>query len=298
MSFFARLQTPWSNLSKPNIHTRDGDNQPLLRGHEPGVDTDVSLDDHKEKTPNKFSEKPSGRFPLILNVILTLFNLTLVLFAWYSIKTPLLETSFYPLHRLTRKEISQLRRPSQWINLEKMYGTTSPPPRQFKNWPLILAPVDPGYPDTALGHDPKRHLTLIGFISPEEREFRVSSKVSAIAQFRAIDFKMENCQLILRPPPDTVSNVNTLEIYELDQSLPIMAKDLTFSNRPRRKSPLALTNVYNGSEWKYNFACPTDTLFTFEFACQPGAECDVSWWQAPGSQNPGLFLIQSSAEMS
>jgi hypothetical protein len=172
------LTNSWFSL--PNTsrdQSKEADSLPLL-----GDDDSVtSMDSLTPPNEEKRIAKSFRNYTFIFNIALTIFNVALVLYAWQYLKMLPLETSFYPVHKLTHRDIAKLRRPSQWINLEKMYENMRPQPRTFTNWPLVLAPIDPDHPNHAFGNGPKRHRTLVGLVSPEDREFRVSEKVHPLS---------------------------------------------------------------------------------------------------------------------
>lgn len=174
------LMSLWQHKQVP-CRSKETDCLPLLGGEESGTSRGSEVPsahrDTEQQQASLSHTNSLSNYLLIFNIILTIFNFALVLYAWhYTLSLPL-QTSFYPVHKLSRGDIALLRRPSQFINLEEIYASTRPQPRTFKNWPLVLAPVDPDMPYKALGYDPKRRMTIVGLISPEDREFRVSSKV-------------------------------------------------------------------------------------------------------------------------
>ncbi|KAK0441322.1 hypothetical protein EV421DRAFT_1667209, partial [Armillaria borealis] len=104
--------------------------------------------------------------------------------------------------------------------------------------------------------------------------------VSTLAQFRAIDYGMERCEIHVRPES------------------PINTKKLSYANRPALVSTVAQIRVDPSSakeevHWWQRFGCPWDELFTFELACfdmerlGDGAEdCWVEWWQNREGEDP------------
>ncbi|KAF9445737.1 hypothetical protein P691DRAFT_253988 [Macrolepiota fuliginosa MF-IS2] len=178
----AFLSSPWKRKDTLCEHSREADYSPLLRDDEIQTSSESEiLSTRPEGQKDSVPRSKSFCNPLfVFNVILTVFNCALAFSVWHYTRNLPLQTSFYPVHRLSHGDIARLRRPSQFINLEKMYTSIRPQPRTFKNWPLILAPIDPDHPDKAFSHDPKRHMTIVGSISPEDRQFHVTSKVESI----------------------------------------------------------------------------------------------------------------------
>lgn len=178
VTFHTLLSAPWVSRFKPPWRFKE-DDLPLLAEGVSEVPFSPSITEQQTAALQLILPR---NCVFIFNIVLTIFNLSLALYLWHYVPALPPETSFYPVHRLTHGDIARLRRPSQFINLEKMYVTMQPQPRTLKNWPIFLAPIDPNEPNRAFGNDPKRHLTPVGFISPEDREFRVSAKVFRVSK--------------------------------------------------------------------------------------------------------------------
>ena len=120
-----------------------------------------------------------------------------------------------------------------------------------------------------------------------------------IAQFRAIDFGMEDCHLVLTIPRTmdleagasfTMHPQSHLEIFRLTTDDPIDPGALTYRTRPRGAEKIAMVHAHGisggGDVAVYRFPCPRASLHTFEVACAEGfPECVVDAWS---SQNTTL----------
>lgn len=76
--------------------------------------------------------------------------------------------------------MAKLRRPNQFIGLDKIKRPFPPEPKTTTNYPIVLAIVDSENPAGVFSDDPKRHMTWKGMISPEERKVEVSKTVCFI----------------------------------------------------------------------------------------------------------------------
>ena len=78
---------------------------------------------------------------------------------------------------VTRADMAKLRRPNQFIGLDRIKRPSPPEPKTTTNYPIVLAVVDSEKPSGVFSDDPKRHMTWKGMISPEERKVEVSKTV-------------------------------------------------------------------------------------------------------------------------
>ncbi|EPQ55546.1 hypothetical protein GLOTRDRAFT_41137 [Gloeophyllum trabeum ATCC 11539] len=169
------------------------------------------------------------------------------------------------------------------MGLDKIERAAPPISRQFVNYPFLLTQIDSGRPSYVYSDDPKRHMTFRGYISPEDRQVSVS------AQFRALDFGMEDCELSMVVPITregsnfTLANdesAHTIDIWRLSANTAIDAKRLSYSTRPPRSSKVASADVMMGTSFNHHFHCPQDSVHSFELACAPKSpSCHVEWWQ-------------------
>ncbi|KAI0631479.1 hypothetical protein C8Q77DRAFT_1218951 [Trametes polyzona] len=145
-----------------------------------------------------------------------------------------------------------------------------------------------------------------GTLSPNERRLRVSPEVHTILQFRAIDFGMEDCRLVITLPALnaplergaslSLTPGSRLDVFRLDAPRPVDVQTLSYRTRP---PPLAVgaklaTVVVDGKGGDVEvtrFACPWSSLHVFEVACAEGTECALDVWS---SQNTtyGINLVQ------
>ncbi|EJC99621.1 uncharacterized protein FOMMEDRAFT_71127, partial [Fomitiporia mediterranea MF3/22] len=157
-------------------------------------------------------------------------------------------------------------------------------------YPIVLAQVDQSNLTKVFQVDPKRHLVRTGTISPEDRQ------VSTIAQFRAIDYGMENCQLHISVPTSASELVMqpeqsfSLSVHQLDTSTPLNVVALSYYSKPRRVANVGDIHVKFGypTFWHTNFTCKSEELLAFELSCSTSIvenPCSIGWWQS--KENPG-----------
>ena len=134
-----------------------------------------------------------------------------------------------------------------------------------------------------------------GTLSPHERRLRVAPGVRTVAQFRALDFGMERCELVLRlpGPGDPVeskerpqfSERTVLDVYMLDAPRPLDAWKVTWDARPPRRAGERVMTIAPrlGEETRVGqFPCVWGSLHTFEVACaeSAGSGCLVDVWSS------------------
>jgi hypothetical protein len=108
---------------------------------------------------------------LVVCVLCTAINVAL------AISSTMFTPALLPLSSITRKDINRLRRPSQFIRFDQIIRPSPPIPKQFHNYPILLNQIDAGDRNKVFPDDPKRHLSSIGTISPEDRRVLVTEKV-------------------------------------------------------------------------------------------------------------------------
>ncbi|THU88476.1 hypothetical protein K435DRAFT_679764 [Dendrothele bispora CBS 962.96] len=118
-------------------------------------------------------------------------------------------------------------------------------------------------------------MTNMGMVSPEERKVHVSNTVSTLFQFRAIDFGMESCEVMIRfTTPEFKINSFPLSLYR----------------------DIQVTSSGQSVQWNTTFACHWDELLLFELTCagndeespakSQDAQCEVEWWQGKRDKHP------------
>ncbi|KZV68535.1 hypothetical protein PENSPDRAFT_582324 [Peniophora sp. CONT] len=173
-----------------------------------------------------------------------------------------------------------------------------PIPKQLSNYPSLLTQVDSSHPAKVFQDDPRRLTTAVGTISPEDRRVLVTETISTIVQFRAVDYGMESCELVIRlPEASSVDVLNPaqafpLSLYRLNSSLPLDIRTLSFSTLPQRMAKLGDVPFAYGSSttWSKTLRCQREEVLTFELSCSPLAvesECALVWWQDRENPQPG-----------
>ena len=108
---------------------------------------------------------------------------------------------------------------------------------------------------------------------------KFSSQTTTIIQFRAMDFGMEECSLMLHLPNprgysgsnDTlaISDTPQLQICRLDTTRFLDTKTVTWASRPRCSEPQTRFTAVVGKEYEIlsHFPCPWGTYHSFEVTC-------------------------------
>ncbi|KAI0370740.1 hypothetical protein BV20DRAFT_943374 [Pilatotrama ljubarskyi] len=141
-----------------------------------------------------------------------------------------------------------------------------------------------------------------GTLSPHEKHLRVSPTTSTIAQFRTVDFGMEECSLVLRLPgpgdrieseePFQFNELSTFRVFRLDAQRALDVRTLTYNTLPPVEEEVGPVFARAGEDTQISrFPCRWGTLHTFQIACGRGSDCLVDVWS---SQNMtwGVYMYQ------
>jgi hypothetical protein len=106
-----------------------------------------------------------------------------------------------------------------------------------------------------------------------------------VLQFRAMDFGMERCALVLRLPPLNESvwsgtNTTILDVCALDAAHLLDARVISWARRPDcRKHVGTFIPLADGEVQLPDFPCPWGSLHTYEVACTSNAlDCSMDVW--------------------
>ncbi|TFK50663.1 hypothetical protein OE88DRAFT_282959 [Heliocybe sulcata] len=245
-------------------------------------------------------KSPTSSKPTYLSVILvvlailcTLVNGILVLLDRGS-----------PKEGVLRSPRAKLPRPNQFVGLDTIPRPTSPIHREFTNYPSLVIQIDSSRPGFVYSDDPNGHMTFRGYVSPEDRRIQISSVVSTVVQFRALDFGMEDCELSIALPSDVegknislprTGSTNDVDIWHLGGHDPIDAKKLSWSTRPDRVRKIATVDLQAGTLFSQRFHCHQDSVHLLEIACaSKSPSCGIEWWQDMQDMSPGEQAAPSS----
>ena len=112
-------------------------------------------------------------WPLILCLLCTLLNIALY-------RLPISPTEPVKPAPVTGQDIWRLRRPSQYIRLDEITRPSPPVPRQFDNYPIVVAQVDSAHQDSVIDGHALRHMVNSGNILPLERHVYMSKTASTL----------------------------------------------------------------------------------------------------------------------
>ncbi|KAI0710797.1 hypothetical protein C8Q76DRAFT_624025 [Earliella scabrosa] len=173
----------------------------------------------------------------------------------------------------------------------------------MQNVPRVVAQVFPDRPAelAPLGeHD--MFNKVFGTLSPHEKHLHVGPGVHTIAQLRALDFGMEECELVIQLPgsgdrvesaePFLFNPLSLFDVFRLDAPKPLDVRKLSYRTKPPTKEKVATVMARAGEETTVTrFPCVWGSLHTFELACAPGSDCLVDIWS---SQNTtyGVYMYQ------
>ncbi|KAF8550778.1 hypothetical protein OG21DRAFT_373468 [Imleria badia] len=206
--------------------------------------------------------------------------------------------------RLRRQEISKLRHPTQFIGLDRIHSHLSSDVKPFINKPFLSARIDESSPDKSFFDvDQRSYMTSIGTVFPAHHRVMATPTVSTILQFRAVDYGMEACELMISLParheaaevtgePSFVASdlPITIHLSQLDMSSPLDGETISYRTQPRPLREIAEFSIRNlPATFSHNFTCKMEEVLTFKVGCQ-SPECHVEWWQ--DIEYPGITLRQ------
>jgi len=175
-------------------------------------------------------------------------------------------------------------------------------------WPVLLAQINVADKHHIYIDGSARVSRLFGAVSPNHHTFRVGREIHTIAQFRARDFGMERCQVIINLPPsasvaydtkhEVGANTDTVRVamWRLTptQAGLIDSQTLSWHSRPKRvdSTPIHIFSTGRGhlSE-SVLFLCPQDSIHTFEFECAD-VGCSLDFSQNISRADLGVYMKQ------
>ncbi|KAH9850979.1 hypothetical protein C2E23DRAFT_833742 [Lenzites betulinus] len=205
---------------------------------------------------------------------------------------------------------------SPYHGLAELYSSDTVSPPQLDpilNVPRVVAQVFTDRPDelAPVGeHDV--FIKAFGTLSPHEKHLHVAQNTHTIAQFRTVDFGMEDCALVIRLPgendtiegnePFRLDASSAFDVFRLDVSKPLDVRTLSYATRPRSREKVATVTPAAGEETQVTrFPCAWSTLHTFEVACADGVDdgCLVDVWSSQNTTWGELFprLPEAHLEM-
>lgn len=134
-----------------------------------------------------------------------------------------------------------------------------------------------------------------------ERRLLVTHELESIAQFRVLDFGMENCSLSLTVPPRNstgdllytdLGDSIILDVWALPARHKLDLYNLSWSKLPRPRVHIGHMNVSYGKTYRMpSFSCRSQSYQTFALSCStPGCLVNVTGKDMGPS---GLYLYQS-----
>ncbi|KAG2033994.1 hypothetical protein BDR03DRAFT_966257 [Suillus americanus] len=134
-----------------------------------------------------------------------------------------------------------------------------------------------------------------------ERRLIVTQELESIAQFRVLDFGMENCSLSLTVPPRNstedllytdLGDSVILDVWSLPARHKLDLYNLSWSKLPRPRVHIGHMNVSYGKTYRMpSFQCKSQSYQTFAVSCSsPGCLVNVTGKDMGPS---GLYMYQS-----
>ncbi|KZV66623.1 hypothetical protein PENSPDRAFT_688826 [Peniophora sp. CONT] len=206
-----------------------------------------------------------------------------------------------------KSDFKKLEWRSSYIDFDVLYGPNARGPRPtfapFIQHAAVMAPVSSV--NVAKVYTPPTTYALLpheGYASVQSRHLIATNEMSTVAQFRTLDWGMDNCtvDIVLPPATNEVTTLNqihapsTLSLWLLDPSRELDVKKLSYATKPTRVSSLGQLTVSPGvSLSSPAFACPRDAFPTVEVECV-SAQCAIDVLHT-GRSEGGLFLRQAQS---
>ncbi|CAL1697622.1 unnamed protein product [Somion occarium] len=206
-------------------------------------------------------------------------------------------------------DLSNLRRPTQFVGLDRVKRPFPPEDRSIVNFPFIVGLVDQSRPHSIVLNTRQDLKTDRDIRPPEARQIQIST----VVQFRTLDWGMESCVLTLRLPSDESfvrsnsslslgNGLNDVDIYRLvsnpgSSSLDtvISQHKLTYQNRPALGEKVGTVTADYGTEWTHQFPCAIDSLHAFALVAADDS-ARIEWWQDKQTLEPALFISQHATK--
>ncbi|KAG7098814.1 hypothetical protein E1B28_000719 [Marasmius oreades] len=198
-----------------------------------------------------------------------------------------------PTRVLTFRDVAKMRQPNQFIGLEKVSPEGLGEAQPIVIYPNLLSRINRKKPTEVYGDDPVKFANWGGLVAPEDRPFQVDAEFSTIVEFYAVDYKMENCELVVRTPNSGDPRENVVDIWSLQHKWERLdIATLSWNTRPSRNRLIDTISLSSPPEnYTYPFHCPLNSLHSFEFSAR-NHETSVGWSQNLSDLSPGVFMIQ------
>lgn len=209
-----------------------------------------------------------------------------------------------PRSASTSNELERLPFQNPYLNLEILYK--NPDFKSSAHDPIIntvpvIAQVSNREHQTIFSPF-QRYKSVVQSKAPTyERRLIVTNELESIAQFRVLDFGMENCSLSLTVPPrnsteDTLytdlGDSVVLDVWSLPARHKLDLFNLSWSKLPQPRAHIGQMNASYGKTYHTpSFQCESQSYQTFAISCSsPGCLVNVTGKDMGPS---GLYMYQS-----
>ncbi|TFK24229.1 hypothetical protein FA15DRAFT_641384 [Coprinopsis marcescibilis] len=286
----------------------------LTSEHLPLFDDHDSYDEHSGETKSASARAPmpnpsiNGRKTVIIASLVaflcTLVNLGLLL-VWQKVSVP-------PKQNVIFSEYQGLEIANSYVNLDTaIYDIPRVPPKPISNYPLVVSRVN--------WHEPKKvyidsssWMSALGLIYPEEHAVGIKHHQSTIMQYRALDYGMERCTVVLSLPSHQIlsqadppkhsahTKGSIIDVWKLKASSRLDPLTVSWASRPARDDRLfSFTILPNVTSYESpEFFCRSGSLHSFEFGCADDsstANCMLEFTQDNHQPQLAFFIRQRSS---
>ncbi|KAI0078432.1 hypothetical protein K474DRAFT_923383 [Panus rudis PR-1116 ss-1] len=214
--------------------------------------------------------------------------------------------------------LANLRRPTQFVGLDRVNRTFPPPDDVIVNFPFVVGLVDEMRPSEIVSNLPLAPNVHNHPGDREARKIQVTKSVSTIVQFRVLDWGMESCELTLCLPHNETQRIvhgmpkdassqsaqrrltdTRLRIFRLipgagSSDSVIDTPKLSYDALNFRREVVGSVGL-DEIKWSFRFPCDMDSLHTFALVAG-GDSVDVQWWQNQQILEPAVFILQHKTQ--
>jgi len=265
-----------------------------------GEDTrleDVSIYKDRQRVRSALHDgRDKSYWLLFILCIISATDIIFLLYIAYVFRTSYVDSNM---------DTTGLQFANPYVGLDRLYKSGVVKPSVIApilNKPRVAAQVFRDFPEKLAPVGEHDVYGIYGLLSPNERHLQVDHNTHTIVQFRAIDFGMEECSLVVRLPyaeeplennaAFALQGTPRLEFCSLDVERPIDVRKLSWRTRPACTNMLGSVVAQPGETFVARFPCEWGSLHVFEVGCASRQEtCLVDVWSTQ-NQTWGVYMYQ------
>ncbi|THU78138.1 hypothetical protein K435DRAFT_737865 [Dendrothele bispora CBS 962.96] len=195
-----------------------------------------------------------------------------------------------------------------YIGFDKLYSDLNRPkvPQHAPviNLPRASAQISSAEPTKVFPQWTEFIVESNGLVPRYAINLHATTQISTIVQFRVIDYGMEDCELVLKVPPNSQPNstkwvstdfrsekVAQVDVWSLSTEVQLDFRSLSWTTRPKRSSHVGRLDGSTGNNQIISrFHCPWGSYHTFEFSCDT-SDCGIDVTNF-SKEAIGVYILQ------